>query len=315
MRIACLLFLAACSSTSSPATPGGDDDSPAAPSSSATTKPVGDASPVSTDAGSDAATTADNNGFPAHWIDGTACASDPDIQVWTYATGTHILRQSLCTNYEGPFVYVLVGQTKALMVDTGTGDVDFRPQVQKLIGSVPLVVAHSHSHGDHVGGDGSFKNQPNTTVVSTQTAAAHSFFGITGNEAVAFDLGGRIVDVMAIPGHQAAHLAFYDRQTRVLLSGDTLYPGRLYIDDWNSYKTSVPRLADFVTNGHPVSWVLGGHIELPKTGADFQLGSQKHPNEHDLQLAPAVLQELSLAVKAMGNTPKKEVHPDFIIDP
>ena len=309
-----LLFVAACSSTPSAAI----TDEPDASTGSSTTKPGAPTSPAppTNDAGTDSgAMTPTDNGFPNHWIDGTACATDPDIQVWSFTKDTHILRQSLCTNFEGPFIYVLVGQTKALMIDTGTGDVDLRPEVTKLVGSLPLVVAHSHSHGDHTGGDGSFKGKPNTTVVGTTTAQAHSFFGLTGNEPVEFDLGGRIVDVMAIPGHQAAHLAFYDRETKILLTGDTLYPGRLYIDDWNAYRASVPRLAAFVANNHPVSWVLGAHIELPKTGNDFPQGSTQHPNEHPLPLLPSTLTELSAAVQAMGTTPKRQVHTDFIIDP
>jgi hypothetical protein len=101
------------------------------------------------------------NGFPAKWIDGTACGTDPAIQTWNYAEGTFILRQSLCTTFEGPFMYLLVGATKALLVDTGTGGVDLRAEVLKLLAgkNVQLVVAHSHSHGDHVSGDNAFRDR------------------------------------------------------------------------------------------------------------------------------------------------------------
>ena len=79
--------------------------------------------------------------------------------------------------------------------------------------------------------------------------------------------------------------------------------------------TSVPRLVAFVDAGHPVSYVLGGHVELPKTGADYAFGAQVHANEHVLQLGDAELRELDAAVKAMGATPKREVHAGFIISP
>lgn len=257
------------------------------------------------------------NGFPTKWIDGTACAADPSIQTWKYAEGTYILRQSLCTTFEGPFLYLFVGATKALLVDTGTGGVDLRGEVTKLLAgkTVQLVVAHSHSHGDHVGGDNSFAGQPSTTVVGTQATAVKQFFGITGDGPAAFDLGGRVVDVLSIPGHQSAHVAYYDHATKLLLTGDTLYPGRLYIDDWTSYRTSIPRLVAFVDAQRPVSFVLGGHIELPKTGADYAFGSKVHTNEHALELADKDLRELAGAVTAMGATPKREVHPSFIISP
>jgi len=265
----------------------------------------------------DGATTPKNNGFPAKWIDGTACSTDPDVQAWEFTADTFILRQSLCTTFEGPFMYLFVGSAKALLVDTGTGGIDLRGKVMSLLAgkNVDLVVAHSHSHGDHVQGDPAFKNQAKTTVVGTTVAAVHTFFGITGDAASSYDLGGRVIDVLPIPGHQAAHVAYYDHETKVLLTGDTLYPGRLYIDDWAAYRTSVPRLVAFVDAGRPVSFVLGGHIEMPKTGPDFAFGTKLHPNEHALQLGDAQLRELAAAVKAMGATPSREVHTDFIIDP
>lgn len=265
----------------------------------------------------DGATAPANNGFPTKWIDGTGCATEPQVQTWKYAEGTFILRQSICTNFEAPFLYLFVGTAKALLVDSGTGAVDMRPHVMGLLAgkSVELVVAHSHGHGDHVGGDGAFAGKPSTTVVGTSATAAKSFFGITGTNASTYDLGGRVIDVLPIPGHQAAHLAFYDREQRLLLTGDTLYPGRLYIDDWNSYRTSIPRLVAFVDAGHPVAHVLGAHIELPKTGADYAMGAKQHPNEHVLQLGDADLRELDTAVKAMGATPKRETHTSFIIYP
>ena len=257
--------------------------------------PTADAGPTT-----DAATTPKNNGFPAKWIDGTACGTDPDVQTWELTPDTFILRQSLCKTFEGPFLYLFVGSTKALLVDTGTGGVDLRGKVMGLLGgkALQLVVAHSHGHGDHVNGDPAFKNQPNTTVVASGAAAVRQFFGISGDAAAAYDLGGRVIDVLPIPGHQAAHVAYYDHETQVLLTGDTLYPGRLYIDDWASYRASVPRLVAFVDAGHPVSFVLGGHIEMPKTGADYPFGSQVHANEHVLQDGHAVL--IGVRVEAIG---------------
>ena len=289
------------------------DGSSGAPAGTPTPERRPDAGPGN----ADAATSPQNNGFPAKWIDGTACGTDPEIQTWKFSEDTFVLRQSLCTTFEGPFLYLLIGKTKALLVDTGTGGVDLLGAVTKLIAgkNVQLVVAHSHSHGDHVGGDGAFRNQPSTTVVSTATAAAHQFFGITGDAPSSFDLGSRVIDVLPIPGHQAAHLAYYDHETQILLTGDTLYPGRLYIDDWNSYRTSVPRLVTFVDTQRPVSFVLGGHIEMPKTGADFAYGTKQHPNEHALQLGDKQLRELAAAVTAMGPAPQREVHPDFIVSP
>src|SRR4029079_7801233 len=74
--------------------------------------------------GAGGAPAAGNNGFPARWSDGSSCATEPEVMVCAYDDDTYILRQSLCTNFEGNFVYLLFGQDKAFLQDTGTGDAD-----------------------------------------------------------------------------------------------------------------------------------------------------------------------------------------------
>jgi hydroxyacylglutathione hydrolase len=265
-------------------------------------------------------------GFPAKWQDGTDCANETKVQVWKYSDDTFILRQSLCTNFEGPFIYVLFGQDKVFVQDTGTGHANTATAVMGVVdkwltehgkASIDVVVTHSHSHGDHVGGDGFFKGLPGVTVVGTNTSDVQSFFGFDSwpDQAVTYDLGGRVLDVVAIPGHQSAHIAVYDRELDLLLTGDTLYPGRLYIKDWQAYRASVQRLKSFVDAGNPVTWVLGTHIEMNTSGDDYSMGSDYHQNEHALQLEPAILNELFEATQAMGNSPSYQAHPSFIIYP
>lgn len=266
------------------------------------------------------------NGFPQAWPNGTDCNAEDPIFVWAYAEDTYILRQSLCTSFEGPFLYLFFGDDKVLLEDTGDGGIPVRDTVQGVIddwlrahgkASIELVVMHSHSHGDHVAGDSQFSGQPNTTLVGTSLANVTSFFGIGDwpNQAVTYDLGNRVLDVVPIPGHQQTHVALYDRRHDLLLTGDTLYPGRLYVSDFTDYRASTARLTAFVGAGNPVSWVLGTHIEMTTTPMqDFAFGADQHPNEHVLQLGVEHLEELDAAVQAMAG-PQYEEHDDFIIYP
>lgn len=267
-----------------------------------------------------------NNGFPETWPDGTACGAEAEVFVWEYDPDTFILRQSLCTNFEGPFLYLFFGEDKALLEDTGSGDADVAAAVLGVVSSwlekkgkssIELIVAHSHGHGDHVGGDGQFGGEPNVTVVGKSSSSVQDFFGLSGwpDVVAPYDLGGRVLDVIPIPGHQSAHVAFYDRRQRLLLTGDTLYPGRLYIEDWAAYVASVGRLRSFVAAGNTVDWVLGTHIEMKATGGDFDFGADQHPGEHALELPIGTLDELGQAVSAMGADPQYEEHADFIIYP
>lgn len=271
---------------------------------------------------------ADADLFEDPWIDGDGgdCATEPDIQVQRVDANTWVLRQSMCTNFEGPFLYLLFGNEKVLLEDTGAGGVDVRGTVQGLIAdwlaensrtSIELVVVNSHGHGDHTAGNTSFNGQPNTTLVGTSVAAVSSFFGITSwpTQIVPYDLGGRVVDVIPIPGHHTSHLALYDHGTGWLLTGDTLYPGRLYVSDFDTYVTSIERMVDF-TEDKDVCQVMGTHIEMSATaGDDFNFGATYHPNEHALPLSRTHLVELAEAAAAMQGNPQVEVHDDFILSP
>src|SRR5690606_23541766 len=121
--------------------------------------------------------------------------------------------------------------------------------------SIDLVVAHTHGHGDHVAGNSQFTGMPSTVVVGNSQAAVKTFFGIDNwpEQIVEYDLGGRIVDVIPIPGHQSAHIAVYDRATGILMTGDTLYPGRLYISTFSQYVDSIDRMVEF-TADKPLCW-------------------------------------------------------------
>jgi hydroxyacylglutathione hydrolase len=312
-------------SAGSPAGAGGTGGAPAGGSAGASTASASGGSSTAGAAGSGPS----NNGFPDHWDDGLSCGNTPDVAIWEYDEDTFILRQSLCTHFEGPFLYLLFGEDRVFLQDTGTGDADVAGAVSSVIAgwlakkgkaSIDLVVTHSHSHGDHTGGDGQLEGMPDTTVVGTSVNSVAGFFGIADwpTQIVGYDLGGRSLDIIPIPGHQNAHVAVYDRSRGLLLTGDSLYPGRLYVNDWNAYVASMKRLTDFTSApDHPVTWVLGTHIEMTAAaGQDYAMGENKHPNEHVLQLTLSTLLELEQAVTALGdNNPQYQVHDDFIIYP
>ncbi|MBS1123261.1 MAG: gloB2 [Deltaproteobacteria bacterium] len=257
------------------------------------------------------------------WMHGSASCgqnTEPELQVHAYNATTHILRQNKCDTFEAPFIYVLAGTERALIFDTGaTATATLRDTTRKLIGSRELVVTHSHAHGDHIASDARFEGQPLTTVIGISRGAVQAAFGITSwpTGEGTIDLGDRVLDVLAIPGHEATSIALYDRQTGLLLTGDTLYPGLLFINSWNEYRASISRLARFVAT-HEVSHVLGAHVEMTATPKlNYEYGTTFQPDEHVLQLAPRHLAELDAKLTELGSsTPSGSVPlDDFVIDP
>lgn len=232
-----------------------------------------------------------------HWDPGAdpcpAVVKTP-LQMQAYDAHTYILRENLCSTWEAPFMYLLLGDKEALLIDTGdVADPKLMPLAQTVLGllptsggtRLPLVVVHSHTHLDHRAGDPQFQGPPGVTLVAAQLPSVESFFGFKDwPEGVAqLDLGGRVVDVLPAPGHNVAHVVYYDRNTAILFSGDFLLPGRLLVDDYSAYMASAARVAAFVKD-RPVSYVLGGHIEKDKDGALFDWQSTVHPGEHALAL-------------------------------
>jgi glyoxylase-like metal-dependent hydrolase (beta-lactamase superfamily II) len=266
--------------------------------------------------------------FPESWIDGTQ-AQEPVTQVQALDRDTFVIRQSVRTNFEAPFLYLLFGRDKALLVDTGAQGGVIRPTVDRLVkewlaahgrSDIPLVVAHSHSHGDHIAGDTAFRERPDTVVVGIKPADVAAFFGIGNwpNEIVRFDLGGRALSIIPTPGHQAAAIMIYDPRLSILLSGDTLYPGRLYVpvNFMADNRASVDRLAAFAAD-HPIRAVLGAHIEMSRApGKDYARGAPSHPDEHPLDLPATSITELQVGLKAPLDMPgKPQVHDHFIVVP
>ena len=270
--------------------------------------------------------------LPARWLsEGLKCMEIPEWQVHEYNPNFFLLRQSPCTDYEKPVIFLFFGKDKAMLVDTGSRRGNLAPSLQWVIKnwlarnsrtSIPLLVVHTHEHGDHIAGDAALQAMndpaiPVTFLAPTDLEGAKRFYGITNwpTDIGHIDLGERMIDVIPIPGHSALSIAFYDRRTAILLSGDTLYPGRLYVQDFAAFQSSTERLIEF-TKGKPVAHILGNHIEETNTPfLDYPVGTIYQPNEHELALPRGSLLELEDALLSMHGVPQRMALRDFSVWP
>src|SRR4051794_20637228 len=102
MRVTSVVFVLAFALACSP-----DDSSPDVSASSPEPRAAVGSKPAKCTSGT----------FP-EWNHGANCALEPAIQVHKYNDNTFILRQSLCTSFEGPFMYLLFGDGKVVLEDT-----------------------------------------------------------------------------------------------------------------------------------------------------------------------------------------------------
>ena len=145
-------------------------------------------------------------------------------------------------------IYVVEGEEKALIVDTGMGSADLVKTIRKVTGK-PVIVVNTHAHPDHSGGNYQFekiylheadreaaiqyasseqRERIGATMMGGQAPAEHEKFKgeifdpeiISVSEGYTFQLGNRVIEVMETPGHTPGSICLLDKSTKTLFSGD-----------------------------------------------------------------------------------------------
>ncbi len=196
--------------------------------------------------------------------------------------------------------YLITGTERALLFDTGLGIGDIGALVDALT-ALPVTVVNSHTHYDHVGGNHQFSDVRGTATDYTRANSAGApnsrvgeFVGegwiwkptppgfdpatyqtrpftiagtIADGDTIA--LGGRTLEVLLTPGHAPDALCLFDRENRMLFTGDTFYPAPLYAhlegSDLYAYAESARRLEALAGQ---VDHVLSAHNE-PLVGPEY----------------------------------------------
>jgi glyoxylase-like metal-dependent hydrolase (beta-lactamase superfamily II) len=173
--------------------------------------------------------------------------------------------------------YLILGTKRAVLFDTGMGISNIRAVVEALT-SLPVTVVNSHTHNDHVGDNWRFDDIYGMDTDFTRANAKGSKedaqaeiepgeicgdlpagFNRTGYATKPFhishwihdhdkiDLGGRVLEVIATPGHTPDAIALLDEKNGLLFTGDTFYPGPIWLfrpeTDMDAYVASVKKLA------------------------------------------------------------------------
>ena len=153
--------------------------------------------------------------------------------------------------------YLLLGDSRALLIDTGLGVSDIGAVVSSLT-SLPVTAAATHVHWDHIGGHRHFSDiavhgkeagwlsggfpLPLNVIKKNLMAGVREFpadfdmdrYEIYGggagrliSDGDVFDLGGRRLSLLHTPGHSPGHLCFWEPARGYLFSGDLIYAGML----------------------------------------------------------------------------------------
>ena len=180
--------------------------------------------------------------------------------------------------FEEVISFLVTGEDRALLFDTGLGIGDMKRLVEQLT-DLEIVVLNSHTHYDHIGGNYQFETIYGRDTAYTRGRAAGSppeavaeflkegwiwkplpdsfvaedfrsrSFTISRfvDEGDVIDLGGRRLEILSTPGHAPDAICLLDRDNRILLTGDSFYLAPLYThlegSDFLDYAKTAARLA------------------------------------------------------------------------
>lgn len=147
----------------------------------------------------------------------------------------------------------MIGTEKALLLDTGWGTGQLKKVVREITDK-PLIVVNSHGHIDHVNGNMQFDEPIYIHPADVELCKAHSsrqmrqmiasaaekltppeekfnqeafLSGGIGKltpleEGKVFDLGGKTLEVVALPGHTQGSIGLLYREEKILFVGDAI---------------------------------------------------------------------------------------------
>lgn len=148
--------------------------------------------------------------------------------------------------------YLVLGDTRAAMIDCGSGHVPVMPMIREIT-SLPVDLLLTHAHPDHYGAAAEFERvylherdaqaleemEPVFTIMGVPPLPRDTLR--TFKDGHIFDLGGRRVTAIDLPGHTPGSVVFADDTGRALFSGDAVGSGDIVL-------MSVPkayRLSDY----------------------------------------------------------------------
>ena len=156
-------------------------------------------------------------------------------------------------------IYLIIGEKRALLLDTGEGFCPLKPLIDELYGG-EIFAVNSHFHFDHIGSNFLFQpihiyDDPYAKAVAENGLPKEALGAQLDEEMFQFgypktldpekfhippytyetltdgqmiDLGGRSLQVLHTPGHSADSIMLYDEANKILFTGDTFYLGALY---------------------------------------------------------------------------------------
>ena len=188
--------------------------------------------------------------------------------------------------------FVLEGEEKTLMIDSGMNVPDARDHAGKL-SDKPLILLNTHADRDHVSGNKGFEQfYMSPAEEENYRAAGGEGELIAVRDGDIIDLGNRPLEIIEIPGHTPGSVAILDINNRVLYSGDSVQDGNIFMfGKFRDLEKYIPSMEKLKTYEERFDDIFPSHGTLPVKkeliqklidGAKEILGGQVQGSEEDV---------------------------------
>jgi glyoxylase-like metal-dependent hydrolase (beta-lactamase superfamily II) len=200
-------------------------------------------------------------------------AVNPYAEVYQFRDNLYGIYTESLDGMGDPWMFLIVGPQKAMLIDTGFGVGNLKGLVQEVTGDMPLIVVNTHAHFDHAYGNFWFdrvycheyevprlkaKQDPHIwdylfdehgqciwTEFDRADIVPYRDYQIVGcPNGHLFNLGKDYdIELIFLPGHAPGHAAYLDKQNRILFAGDAACVGSIFIsgpqpgDPYGQYAT------------------------------------------------------------------------------
>lgn len=189
------------------------------------------------------------------------------------------------TYYMGEFgkfgfvrMYLLIGEEKTLLIDSGYGKIDLKKIVSRLTNK-PVILVLTHGHIDHISGSSAFpaylfpldfevyQKHSDPEFIRPflkETKASKNVLPLDQEE---LDLGGRKVRILPTPGHTPGSVCLLDPFSKMAFCGDTINPWDVWLGLEESssvaeYENSLKALQNAIKESS-IAFLHSGHNFRP----------------------------------------------------
>lgn len=224
---------------------------------------------------------------------------NPYVEVYEFRKNLYCLFSDSLDAAGDPWMYLIDGPERAMLIDTGFGVGDLKALVRELVGDKELIVVNTHAHVDHCYGNCQFDRvycheaelprlrktmNPHiwdylfnddgtckwTEFDRADLVSFKEYEAVGIEEGHLFDLGdGYMVEAVPLPGHTPGQCGYFDHVTGAIFIGDVTGIGKAEPDEPFADRCTVRAMRDAFKAFEPrfdqVTGVFSGHGMLDQS--------------------------------------------------